>query len=87
MVSLIRKKKSSYAPARKNFKNLIFAIILACVMCVYVLQISFFPNRNNDEGLALGSSSSKSKAQDESYGLFDDVTDLMCGETLEEMQI
>eukprot|EP01083_Nonionella_stella_P074192 201125_1 len=75
MVSLNRKKQSTKPPARKN---LIIAIFLACVVFLS-FKISSNPNSNGNsgvyEGLQLGPSTSK--AQDASYGLFDDVTDLM----------
>ena len=87
MTFLNRKKDKSYNPGRK--KHLILAILLAFVM-IMCYKISFDDPSNGYEyvggGLGLTpststtsttTSTSTSKAQDASYGLFDDVTDLM----------
>ena len=74
MVTLNRKNKQSTKATSR--KNLVIAIFLACVVFLS-FKISLNPNSNGNsyKGLLLGPSTSK--AQSTSYGLFDDITDLM----------
>ena len=76
MVSTRFKKRNvSNAP---SCKNLVYAILLSCVVSIsYNYKINFSQNSsgNNYTGPQLGPLNSKAKKA--SYGLFDDISDLM----------